>query len=95
MGIECFNCGASLELEAGEKIFRSEECPSCFGKVRVCLMCRFYDPTHYNECRESEAERVIHKDRANYCEYFSLPGGPTEEEKARDYLQEAQSLFKD
>ena len=39
----------------------------------MCLNCRFHDPNAYNECRESSAERVRERDRANRCEYFS-PG---------------------
>jgi hypothetical protein len=26
----------------------------------------------YNQCRESQAERVLDKDRSNFCDYFSF-----------------------
>ena len=35
----------------------------------------FYDRTYNNQCRESEAPRVVDKDRANFCEYFGPATG--------------------
>ena len=93
MGVNCFHCGASLELEVGQKVFRSEECPSCYGDIRICRMCGLYDTAYYNECREDQAQRVIDKERANYCEYFTLAGG--EGPMAQEHLQRAKALFKD
>ena len=45
----------------------------------MCRNCAFYDASAYNECRESNAERVSDRDRANRCDYFQ-PG----EGSARD-----------
>ena len=45
--------------------------------MKVCLNCRFYDPAAQWECRESIAEPVRDKGRANFCDFFALrPGGP-------------------
>ena len=49
---------------------RSEECSGCGRDLHVCLNCEFYDRSAYNECRESQADRVVEKDRANFCDYF-------------------------
>jgi hypothetical protein len=69
--MNCFHCGRQLEL-SGRVTFR-EVCPGCDRSLHVCLNCDFYDPTFNNQCREPQAERVVDKDRANFCEYFS-PG---------------------
>jgi hypothetical protein len=30
-----------------------------------------YDPAYNNQCRETMAERVVDKERSNFCEYFA------------------------
>jgi hypothetical protein len=58
-------------------------------------MCFFYDPQVYNECKETNAERVVEKEKANYCDYFLLKGGKGREQKSKDdHLNLANSLFK-
>ena len=69
----CFNCQASVEL-AG-KIGRREVCPRCGRDLHVCRNCLFHDSRAYNACRESQAERVLDKERSNYCEYFVFREG--------------------
>jgi hypothetical protein len=71
--MRCFSCHAEIDLAAGERIGFADCCESCDADLHVCLNCRFHDPSAYNECRESSAERVRERDRANRCEYFA-PG---------------------
>jgi hypothetical protein len=52
-------------------------CPSCGSDVHVCLNCRFYDSGSYNDCREPQAERVVEKDRSNFCDYFEFSDSPS------------------
>ena len=94
--IKCFNCREILALDPSQKIFRSEECSNCYSPVRVCKMCQFYDTSYYNECREDQAERVVDKENANYCEYFSLID-PTynKKQEERQQLEAAKALFRD
>ncbi len=33
-------------------------------------MCKFYDPTLQNKCKEPIADDVYNKERANFCDYF-------------------------
>ncbi len=66
----CHRCRAPLSAEG--VVRRNAACPSCGADVRVCRNCRWHDPAAYNACRESQAERVLEKDRGNFCEYFSL-----------------------
>ncbi|MBF0164683.1 MAG: hypothetical protein HQL97_12005 [Magnetococcales bacterium] len=62
---------------------RSDVCPSCSKDARVCLNCRFHDPGSYNECRETVAERVVDKERNNFCEDFMPKGALPRNETAR------------
>jgi len=57
-------------LTLDRKITRRETCPSCGWDLHVCLNCRFFDLGVYNQCREPQAERVLDKERSNFCDYF-------------------------
>ena len=39
-------------------------------RLRCCLHCGFHAPGTYNECKEPQAERVVEKERSNFCDYF-------------------------
>lgn len=67
----CHRCGAGHEIEG--PLSRSTLCSSCGVELRCCLNCRFYDRSAYNECGEPAAERVVEKERANFCDHFT-PG---------------------
>jgi hypothetical protein len=71
--MRCFSCNAEVALSAGERVGFRDECESCHTDLHACLNCAHYDASAYNECRESSAERVSDRDRANRCEYFA-PG---------------------
>lgn len=90
---KCFSCGA--ELKFADRVGIREECSACRADVRVCRNCSFYDPKAYNECREPQAERVLERDRANRCDYFS-PGVNSADGKSKaDQLRAAaEALFK-
>ena len=68
--VQCHACGAERVLAAGERIGFRETCEGCDADLHTCLDCRFHDPSAYNECHESSAERVADRDRANRCDYF-------------------------
>jgi hypothetical protein len=92
--MKCFHCGREIEL-TGRLGFR-ETCSDCGRFLHVCLNCDFYDPTFNNQCREPQAERVVDKDRANFCENFvpqkaSEPGRLAPSSDARTKLE---ALFK-
>jgi hypothetical protein len=93
MEIQCFKCHELLNVL--EPVSRKEECPKCFSDVRCCRNCSFYDPKVYNECRETQADRILEKERSNLCDFFkprksgANPGD--EKEKA---LSAADALFK-
>lgn len=66
----CFRCGA--EIPAGLRVLHGDECPKCGQDVHCCRFCRFYDPALNNQCSEPQADRVIDKERANFCDFFAL-----------------------
>ncbi len=92
--MRCFACGEAIELASGERIGFRDSCPTCHADLHVCRNCLYYDAAAYNECRESSAERVSDRERANRCDYFA-PGDSDnrgeDRERARDALA---SLFK-
>jgi hypothetical protein len=67
--MNCFHCGQQVDLN--QRIGFREVCPKCDRALHVCFNCDFYDATLNNQCREPQAERVVDKDRANFCEYFT------------------------
>jgi hypothetical protein len=69
MRIACRACGA--EVGVLERIGRRDGCPSCGVDLHSCRQCRFYDVAAYNACREPQAERVVDKERANFCDWFA------------------------
>ncbi len=66
----CTFCGNVMEIV--DKVLRKDECPNCGRDLHCCMQCRFYRPGHHNDCYESRAERVVVKDRANFCDYFEF-----------------------
>ena len=88
----CFSC--KRELEVDPRPGRGETCPFCGADLKVCLNCRFYDEGSYNSCREPQAERVLDKDRANYCEYFQFRESEGERAHGEDPLKRLEDLFK-
>ena len=91
----CHKCKKELHIQ--NKVGRKDTCPSCGADLRVCRNCRFYDPGAYNQCHETQAERVVDKDRSNFCDYFvfrdSVPGIGRDEKK-QDAKTKLEHLFK-
>jgi hypothetical protein len=57
-------------------------------------MCRHYDKNSYNECRESMADRITEKEKANFCDYFIIGNSGSENNKKDDIWAAAAALFK-
>ena len=95
--MQCAFCKKEFSMK--DKVMRHDTCPHCGWDVRCCKQCKFYDYSAYNECHEVMAERVIQKERANFCEYFILRGsvpdgvdaGTSKQEEAKKALE---ALFK-
>jgi len=94
--MRCFACDDAIELAAGERIGFRDTCDLCNADLHVCRNCEFHDPSAYNECRESSAERVGDRERANRCEYFAPGegGGGDAASSAARARSDLDSLFK-
>ncbi len=71
----CAACRA--DLGKTERVGRRDTCPHCHVDLHACRQCGFYDPRVYNECREPQAERVLDKERSNFCDYFAATADAT------------------
>ncbi|MHB8764751.1 MAG: hypothetical protein ACYDA8_10535 [Deferrisomatales bacterium] len=67
----CARCGGAL---SPGPYGRRDTCPACGAELRACVQCAFYAPGLHNDCRETQAERVLDKGRANFCDYFRAVG---------------------
>lgn len=93
--VNCYKCNTDLQLSSNEKVGLKDTCEKCMADIHCCKMCNFYDVSSYNECRESSAERIVDKEKANYCDYFVLGSGTNNEDAAQSALDAANALFKD
>ena len=92
LSVLCFSC---KKINQWENVTRKAECPCCSADVHVCLNCQFFSESHHHECRETQAEYVKDKDRANFCEYFTPSSSHTQDgSNERDLLKAAEELFK-
>lgn len=75
--LRCAFCNKEIKFEG--RVFRSDTCSHCGRDLHCCLQCKFYDPGSYNECKEVSAERVVGKERTNFCDYFIFNGSKESE----------------
>ena len=88
----CYSCGKETGFK--EFVGRGDVCPHCRRDARVCKNCQFYDPKVYNECREPSAERVVEKEKSNFCDQFTMKSGGTGSATKLDPKAAAEALFK-
>ena len=93
--MKCHFCGENVSIK--EKVSRQDTCSHCNRDLRCCKQCNFYDPNAYNECREVQAERIVDKERANFCDYY-VPRGTKVPSRGINRTREAkaalEALFK-
>lgn len=68
-GLVCWKCGASLK-DVPRPITRHSNCLACYAELHCCVMCKSYDSRYPNRCNDERADPPIHKDSANFCEFF-------------------------
>jgi hypothetical protein len=90
----CHHCGKTADM--GDRVGRNDVCPHCGDDLHVCLNCQHYDPAVYNECHETQADRVLEKDKANFCDYFAASDRPMTKasNKKEDAKAKLEDLFK-
>lgn len=72
----CQQCGREYAVTPGGVVPRAATCEGCHADLHACVQCAHYDPRAYNECHESQAERVDDRRRSNFCDYFKPCAGP-------------------
>ncbi|MDR2965008.1 MAG: hypothetical protein LBU88_04465 [Treponema sp.] len=90
----CWYCGKPIT--APRPIGRSARCDSCGKDLRSCKNCLFFLPGGRGDCKESGAEMQPDKERANFCDWFSLndknrPGDG--QYKEREKAESARAAF--
>jgi len=76
-------------------IARSVTCHKCYNDIHVYLNCSYYDQKSYTECAEPSAERVVDKEKANFCDYFKLSEKTDQAVDTKaDTLKQLNDLFK-
>jgi len=91
--MKCWHCGT--EIDTRERVEFRASCPSCGRALHVCRNCNHYDPGYYNQCRETAAERVVDKERANFCEFFTPGSGGSQSKSAPSTTRsQLEALFK-
>lgn len=90
----CYKCNSPFEYDALKKVSRGAECPKCKTSLKCCKMCTFFEASSYNECKEPVAERIVDKEKPNFCEYFMVQIGPRTIQNTNELLSKAGSIFK-
>ncbi len=89
---QCYSCNQTLE---SNQFHRQDSCLKCHRDTHVCKNCIHYDRAYNNECKESSADRVVDKEKSNFCDYFSPSDRAGGEAKSVDQLKAAaDALFK-
>lgn len=89
MALVCWKCGTSL-ADLSLPLLRLEECRHCHAELHVCKLCEWYSVAVAKHCRETVAEEVKDKERANFCDYFK-PREDAYSTKSTDAASKAQA----
>ncbi len=93
--IPCFKCGETIDISSQTPILRSTVCPKCNVDLHVCKTCVHFDPMKHNECEEPIAERIVNKEKSNYCDYYRVNRSGTFKKYEKSNLRSAaDELFK-
>lgn len=94
--MNCYFCKKKLELP--DQVGRRDDCSYCGADLHICYNCKFYDKASYNECKEPQAERVVDKEKSNFCDYFSPQSFSDQDSSGLNAADEAkkklEALFK-
>jgi hypothetical protein len=66
----CWYCGSPITEQ--EPLGRSLSCAVCGKDLRSCRNCRFFLSGARGDCSETNAQPAADKERANFCDWFSL-----------------------
>jgi len=93
--MQCFFCKKIVENI--DRVGRRDTCPHCDQDLHICKNCEFFEPTAFNECKESQAERVLEKEASNFCDYFlasNLSDASDRSDPSDDAKKKLEEMFK-
>jgi hypothetical protein len=90
--MDCWKCGAAVDTR--ERVGFRDYCARCEWPLHACRNCEFYDPAYNNQCRETMAERVVDKERGNFCDFFTSSVKPRAAKAAPSPRDRLDALFK-
>ncbi|MGH7966176.1 MAG: hypothetical protein ACRERD_30870 [Candidatus Binatia bacterium] len=89
----CYHCRHEIVIK--DRVGRRDACPGCGAALRCCLNCSFYDTHYANACREPQADPVVDKAAANFCEFFAFRTRQAQQPSAAtDARAKLEALFK-
>lgn len=78
----CYHCRQTLPWASRPP--RDAECPGCSRDVKVCRNCRHFDPSAWQQCRETITEPVRDKEGRNFCDSFEFARGNPEADRGQN-----------
>ncbi len=87
----CYNCAKPLNFLL--PISRTEVCPNCGRDVRCCKNCIHYSVGSHYDCKEHVDELISEKERANFCDWFSLNAKATIGEAVHTKTDDTKNAF--
>ncbi len=88
----CYKCQSPIDIKVGHKAHRSDVCDHCNTSIKCCKNCTHYLPSAYNECKENQAERVLEKEKANFCEFFTMRNSSLSNQESQIKLDQKAKL---
>lgn len=98
MQLTCFKCQKVNSIS--DKVHFRDECEFCGQDLHACKQCQNYDEASYNECKDSAADRILDKEKSNYCDFYiakadgSASSSNASAPSKADLLAQAEALFK-
>lgn len=86
----CKKCGKPITETT---IYRTSTCPSCGSDLHSCINCKFYAPGSHYDCHETIDELVKDKEKANFCDNFSVKKDFAGTSDSDDKKQNARDAF--
>ena len=94
LAARCYQCRVAWE-SPHPRPGRTETCTGCGADLSCCRNCRFYSPGAPNDCAEPNTERVVDKEKANFCDYFDFARRDADEPERSDAADDAHQKFED
>lgn len=90
----CWKCKKEIKVE---NVCRSTVCPLCDADLHCCKNCNFFSPDSHFECKETIDEKIVEKDKSNFCDYFrvktAIDGTASHDDKGKNAKDLFNSLF--